>query len=301
MDCRKHGRRAGRRWLAILSSLILFPGSLASLTGCLPSATVPVTPPGALPPAAVAEKKVVPEKDQPKRELQPTTCVAFGNLELEAAAEGNRTPAQRQELFEMARKYFRQALKGEPRCREAYHGLGKAYEGVGDYDRAVGNYQNAVKAYPKDASFWFELGMCQARHRDWKPALENLKIATDLDPENRAYANTRGYCLARAGRYEESVAYFKKFAGEARAHYNVARMLHHLKQDEACELHLNLALKAEPGFKEAQEMLAALRTPGTAASRSTATVGFESFDERAAAQAGTSAARHPQKEAKLAN
>ena len=269
-------RSAGRK-----STLSPFLLPLLLACGCFPQTTLPVAPNTA--PVAEAHP-ITPEKDQPKRPPQAATCVAFGNLELEAANENVavagtvRTPAQRREVFDTARKYFQQALKSDPQCRDAYVGLGQAYQGLENYERAVATYQKAVAAFPKDPVFYYELGMCHARHKAWAPALEQLKKAADLDPDNRRYANTYGFCLARAGRYDESLAFFKKTVGEARAHYNVARMLQHAKQDEVCREHLRQALQINPNLTEARQMLAEMAVPA-AQRKAYATVGFENLDE----------------------
>jgi tetratricopeptide (TPR) repeat protein len=250
---------------------------LAGLTlGCFPQASVPLVP--ASPPAPAA-KEVVHDKDVPKHPPQASTCIAFGNLELEAAVEGERTPAQRQDLYDRARKYFQQALKEDSKCLEAYEGLAQAYQGLGDHPRLVETYQKAKKTFPKNAVFCFELGMCQARHREWEPALENLKAATDLDPENRTYANMRAFALARAGRYKESFDCFKQIVGEAQAHYNVARMLHHVKQEEICKNELRLALKADPKLAGARRMLTELEGGAAPAEDATTPAGFEDGEQ----------------------
>jgi tetratricopeptide (TPR) repeat protein len=243
--------------------------ALGFAAGCVPSFGLPLTgagdPPAANPPVATATPPPAPavasEKELPKRPPQAATCVAFGNLQLEAAKEAKRTPAQRQELCDTARKYFQQALKTDPKCADAYHGLTRAYEGLGDQPRTIEAFQKAQRTFPKDASFCFELGMYQARRKDWSAALESLTKATDLAPENRTYANMRGYCLARMGRYDESFAWFKQTVGEAQAHYNVARMLHHIGQEEPCRRHLALALQADPNLSDARQLTAELNAP----------------------------------------
>jgi tetratricopeptide (TPR) repeat protein len=239
---------------------------------------VPPVLPTAPPPKPPA-KEVVKEKDQPKRPPEASTCIAFGKVELEGAARPEQPPTVRRDLFDRARKYFQQAVKEDPKNPEAYQGLVQAYEGLGDYPRTVETYQKAKKAFPKNAAFCYELGMCQARHQEWAPALDNLKAATELDPENRTYANMYAFALARAGRYGESFACFKKMVGEAQAHYNVARMLHHLKQDDVCKDELRQALKADPTLTVARQFLAELEGASAPRSPSATTASLEASGE----------------------
>jgi tetratricopeptide (TPR) repeat protein len=100
--------------------------------------------------------------------------------------------------------------------------------------------------------------MYHARQKQWDPALARLRAACNLDPENRTYNNTLGYTLARMEQYDESVAVFTRLNGEAVAHYNVARMLHHLKQDGLSDQHAARALELNPDLATAQELLAEL-------------------------------------------
>jgi tetratricopeptide (TPR) repeat protein len=222
----------------------------------------------------------VDAKELPKRQPQASTCVAFGTFHLKAAVEMDRTPAQRQELLDQARRSYQQALKVDPKCLDAYHGLARTYLQMGDREHMVATFDEAVKKFPNDASFPFELGMSLARLKDWNPALAGLQAACALDPENRTYANALAYTLARAGRYDDSVACFRKTVSEAQARYNVARMLHHLQQDELSKEHLRLALAAQPDMPGALQLLNELEHPGASrAEAATAAVGFETFDD----------------------
>ena len=100
--------------------------------------------------------------------------------------------------------------------------------------------------------------MGTARQKEWSQAVEALNRAISCDPENRQYIKMLGHCLGRAGLHEESLSCFRKTVGEARAQYNLARMLHHLQQDAQAREHLNLALKADPNLEPAQQLLAYL-------------------------------------------
>jgi tetratricopeptide (TPR) repeat protein len=258
-----------REWRAFGRRLRLIgPLSFALVAGCLPSWGLPSTSNDSEVgmPLAGSPKTLPSPSDgkEDRRSPQPNTCVAFGNLQLDTARDANRSPGQRQESYDTARKYYQQAIKLDERCAEAYHGLAKAYEGMGDHARCVDTLQRARKALPKDGSFPYECGMYHARRKEWPQALENLAKATELSPENRTYSNMRGHCLARMGRYDESIAWFSKTVGEAQAHYNVARMLQHVQQGDACKSHLAKALEINPDHAEAREMYVRMTTGGAA-------------------------------------
>jgi tetratricopeptide (TPR) repeat protein len=161
-------------------------------------------------------------------------------------------------MLEQARKCYQEALRQDPNSVPAYLGLARTYENLGNRDRARETYQAALAKAPKEASLWSQQGMFYARQRNWELALPCLRTACQLDPENRSYANALGYSLARAGAYDESLQVFKRHIGEANAHYNLARMLRHLRQDDLCEQHARAALELKPDLEGARQLLAEL-------------------------------------------
>jgi hypothetical protein len=85
-------------------------------------------------------------------------------------------------------------------------------------------------------------------------------MATQLDPENTMYNTMLGFGLARSGRYDECLALFTRTQGEAKAHYNLARMLKHVNRVAESKHHLRLALQADPELEPAHELLAAIES-----------------------------------------
>jgi tetratricopeptide (TPR) repeat protein len=211
----------------------------------------------ATPPPDAEVKK---EQDLPKRPPQPATLVAFGDVYQRGALETGRTPAQKEQMLDQARKAYQQALKLDSRYVPAYLSLARLYEASDDHERALATYKKALDLKPKDAAVWHDLGMCHARTKEWDKALEALGKASKLEPENKGYARSLGYCLARAGQYDKSIAALTKVEGEAMAHFNVARMLHHVKEDELSKKHLRLALQTNPQLADAAKLLVELET-----------------------------------------
>ena len=58
--------------------------------------------------------------------------------------------------------------------------------------------------------------------------------------------------------WRDELTNFKRVMDEGQAHYNLARLLHHDKQDDLSRLHLQLALQANPKLAQAQDFLAQL-------------------------------------------
>jgi tetratricopeptide (TPR) repeat protein len=199
------------------------------------------------------------ENDSAKRAPKASTCVAFGAFSERCAADTTKYSAvERDRLYDQARKAYQQALSIDPTNLEALSALARLYAKIGDREKAVATYEKAVRANPKKMELWYELGMSHAQQKEWDAALQNLRKAVELDPENRTCARSLGFCLARAGQIDESVAVFAKFDGEAAAHYNVARMLHHMNQDDLSKQHLRLALQLQPDLTAAQQLISSL-------------------------------------------
>lgn len=89
-----------------------------------------------------------------------------------------------------------------------------------------------------------------------------------------ACSKNLGMCLARAGQTDEALLVLMRVEGEAQAHYTVARMMHHMKQDEASKKYARQALVADPKLEGARQLLAELE--GGAAP---ANVGVSVFQE----------------------
>jgi tetratricopeptide (TPR) repeat protein len=235
MDCRK--------------SLVLALGLLGT-AGCVsPSA------PSAPTPVAAEKAKDVPRHPPKNAE----SCVAIANY---LAAEASGKPAgsaEQERLYDQARREYQQAIDVDPNYMPTYHALGQLYTTIGDHSNAVSAYRKGLDKRPKEAPLWFDLGMCHARAKEWDRAIDALKRAAELDPENRQYQKTLGYCLASAGQLGTALEVFRKSCGEARAHYELARVLHYpMNRDAEARQHLETALSADPTLEPARQLMAQL-------------------------------------------
>jgi tetratricopeptide (TPR) repeat protein len=243
MDC---------RW-----KVCLLAGLLVGLCGCTNN-KLPVLPePPGTDPARSAERS------EPPKALTPATLVALAALREQMAEELAKSPEQRQQLLDDARRAYLHALKLDPNCLAAHRGLARHWENTGQHEKAMTCYDQALKLAPRDASLWHEAGMCQARHKEWTPALERLRKAIEADRENRQYVLNYALCLARAESYDEALAWLMKLHPPALAHFTLARMMHHNGRPELSRQHLQAALQANPGLHAAQQMLVELEQPAS--------------------------------------
>lgn len=197
-------------------------------------------------------------KDGPSQKTTVNVGLAFARLREGQAADAKNTPREREKLLEDARLSYQRVLELSPESVEAATGLARVHAALNDHERALATYRKVLEKHPRLAVVWHDLAMCQARRKDFVQAITCCKKAHELEPENRTYANTLGWLLARAGRFQESFALMGRLHGEAQAHYKMAQMLAHLKQPEQCRQHLQLALQKNPELTAAREMLTRL-------------------------------------------
>jgi Tfp pilus assembly protein PilF len=198
------------------------------------------------------------EKDLPKRQPQSSSLVGYADFRAQSARDPNIAQPAQECLRDQSRRAYQQALELDPKCVEAYTGLAALYQDMGDSEHANATFEKVLKLYPKNADLWYQFSMCQSRQKDWDSAVNSVRTAARLDPENRRIQSTLGFTLARAGRYDEAYMCLQKEVGEARAHYNIARMLHHVHNDVECKKHLELALQASPDLGPARQLMAEL-------------------------------------------
>jgi tetratricopeptide (TPR) repeat protein len=186
----------------------------------------------------------------------------MGALTAEAANEPDRPPAEREALLRQSRQSFQKAIDVDPKFAAAYVALGESYLTTGEREQAEAMFKKATDLAPDNAALWSELGAAQARAKDWPSAVGSLNRAVQIDPGNKPLETRLGLTLARAGRYEDALNILAKVMPEAEARYNVARMMRHNQENAAADVQLQLALKADPAFEAAREMMGGAATHG---------------------------------------
>ena len=189
------------------------------------------------------------------------TEVAFADARLEAAFDEKTPPANREVLLDQARQGYQRAIEREPKNLTAILGLARYYARVEDRPRAVEQYKKYLAMNPKDRDVAHEVAITHARWRDWDGAVAWCDFALKLDPENLTFRKTKGFCLARAGRWDDALAVLGQIMPEAQARYNLARVLEHQNQPEASKQQLLAALQADQNYAPAREFLAELDQP----------------------------------------
>jgi tetratricopeptide (TPR) repeat protein len=234
-------------------------GGLVAAVGCSSTpkqlsdvAKAPVEMPKA---SQVANAPPPQPAEPPRTTLKPQTYIAMGALTEQAAQEQERPQAERDGFRQQARQSYQKALEVDPKFAPAYVALGASYLAEGDREHAQAMFKKATDLAPKDAALWSELGAVQAKGKDWQSAIASFQRAAELEPGSKSIETRLGFTLARAGRYEEALNVLVRVMSEAEARYNVARMMIHNNETTAANVQLQLALKSDPGFEVARQLL----------------------------------------------
>ena len=268
------GRRF-RRWC-------LYGGLLVGATGChrnnyqdtfgFPKAGQPVTaivpggkpgwgggaPPG--PTDGLAGMGVEPAPVKKKGGFSPETKVAFAEVWVESAF-ADPPPLNRDQLIDQARQAYQKVLDKDPKNEGALLGMARLHARLGDREHATEYFKKYLSHHPKNHKVIHEIAITHGRWKDWDGAVAWCDQALKIDSQNREYRKTKGFSLARAGKWQEGFAVLCEIMPEAQARYNLAGLLDHMNYPDICRLQLQLALEKDPAFAPAREFLAELDQP----------------------------------------
>jgi hypothetical protein len=202
--------------------------------------------------------------NEPKKQPQAMTCVDLGQKCCEQAGDKTRDEAARRDWYHKALINYKQALDIDPKCEPALIGMGRVYKKQGEMEKALAAFDRAVKLNANSAAAWYEMGMCWGAQQKWDEQITCLAKAAKLEDANPFYTKQLGLSLARAGRFADGYPLLLKTMGPAQANYNLALMSLHIKRRDLCEGYLTAALAVDPEMAAAKELLAHLRTGGTA-------------------------------------
>ena len=86
--------------------------------------------------------------------------------------------------YNLAEKYYQDALKIEPRFAIALSGLGKIYIATGRISEAIAALEKAVKNSPNSAELYLDLADAYRLSREYKKALNAYKKVIELAPDS---------------------------------------------------------------------------------------------------------------------
>lgn len=125
------------------------------------------------------------------------------------------------------------AISLDPKLTEAHNLLGVAYDKKGFSDRAKESFERAVKL-DEDADTLNNLGFSLYQNGNYRAAVDRLKRAVKLAPNDERILNNLGLAYCRLGKVDEACKAFSRAAGPLTGNLNTAKMLERFgREDEA--------------------------------------------------------------------
>lgn len=233
----------------------------------------------------------VPWKKQTAPSPPPPSNVSLPHLEDEKLAFGQDadaatlTPKQKAgvQLYvgsqfernnepQRAMETYREVIRKDPTCAEAYHRLAILKDKAGQSDEAFKLFHEAIRREPKNAEYYCDLGYSLYLQRRWKESETNLRHALELQSSHTRAHNNLGLVLARTERYDEALSEFSRVGcceAEARANLAHALMLESRWAD--AEAQCERALASKNLTPEMQAKLSRLRTVARAEAKAEST------------------------------
>lgn len=144
-------------------------------------------------------------------------------------------------------------------ARKAFH-VAFIAQSAGDLDRAVDLYERSIALSPSAEAYTF-LGWTHSFEGRYDAAMDACRRAILVDPTFGNPYNDIGAYLLELERPEEAIPWLEKTFAASRyccpfyAHTNLARALLSLGRSQQARRHLIEALKANPDYEPAREML----------------------------------------------
>lgn len=168
--------------------------------------------------------------------------------------------AEQQKDYVKARDLYASLQRRAPEVPLYAHRMGVVSTQLNDHATASKYFEHARKLDPNNASLLTDMGYSAIMQQDYARAEGLLTAAVKLRPENTRAVNNLALALGHQGRFDESLATFRKINSESNALSNLAYV--HIQRGEqslAVECYRR-ALSLEPNNKSLAGQLAQLET-----------------------------------------
>jgi tetratricopeptide (TPR) repeat protein len=161
-----------------------------------------------------------------------------------------------------AERYYRRAVKLNPKYPEAINNLGTVYYAKKSYRRAIGQYKEALRIAPYSASVLSNLGTAYFARKQYEDAMKVYEQAVSIDPEIFDQHSGQGV-MVQERTIEERAGYYYILAKTCAKAGLTDRTLQYIRKALENGFKDRDKFKAEPEFSalqdnmEFQEILAA--------------------------------------------
>jgi len=152
---------------------------------------------------------------------------------------------------------FSTATSLDPKLTEAHNLLGVAYDKKGFNDRARESFERAVKM-EEDADTLNNLGFSLYQNGNYRAAVDRLKRAAKLAPQDERILNNLGLAYCRLGKIDEAYKAFSRAMGPLTGNLNTAKMLERFGREDDAIRYYEAARAIDPNNSLALQRLADL-------------------------------------------
>jgi len=140
---------------------------------------------------------------------------------------------------------FSMATSLDPKLTEAHNLLGVAYDKKGFNDRARESFERAVKM-EEDADTLNNLGFSLYQNGNYRAAVDRLKRAAKLAPQDERILNNLGLAYCRLGKIDEAYKAFSRAMGPLTGNLNTAKMLERFGREDDAIRYYEAARQIDP-------------------------------------------------------
>ncbi|HYV11451.1 MAG TPA: tetratricopeptide repeat protein [Pyrinomonadaceae bacterium] len=133
----------------------------------------------------------------------------------------------------------------DPKLTEAHNLLGVAYDKKGFNDRARESFERAVKM-EEDADTLNNLGFSLYQNGNYRAAVDRLKRAAKLAPQDERILNNLGLAYCRLGKIDEAYKAFSRAMGPLTGNLNTAKMLERFGREDDAIRYYEAARQIDP-------------------------------------------------------
>ena len=119
----------------------------------------------------------------------------------------------------------------DPKLTEAHNLLGVAYDRKGFGDQAKRSFERAVKL-DEDAETLNNLGFALYQNGNYRAAIDRLKRAAKLAPNDERILNNLGLAYCRLGKIDEAYKAFARATGPLTGNLNMAKMMERFARED---------------------------------------------------------------------
>jgi superkiller protein 3 len=212
--------------------------------------------------AALHRDKAEPALPEPADKLSLSTPTGPATPQFYVAVA---QMSERQGNAQQARQQLQQGLHQWPRDVELLRAAARLEDRQGNLPLAETLYHRAVAANPQQAGALNDLGLCLARQGKFEQSVQAIEQAINLQPDKPLYRNNAATVLVEMRQDQRALAHLSAAHGPAESSYNLGQLLADRGRPHEAVMYFQQALELDPTMQPAQLAIAQLSgAPATA-------------------------------------